>query len=109
MARDVRTGLTASELREIRSVLKRYDDKIIKAAFFGSRANGRWRPESDIDLVLYGPISEREVDRLWTDFSESNLSMTVDVISYERIAHSLLRAHIDEVALPLSEDMEVVR
>ncbi len=70
-------------------------------AVFGSRAQGKHRVNSDLDIVLYGSVDEAVCDRLWTLFHESRLPFAVDVASYSTITYAPLRAHIDAVARPL--------
>ena len=41
------------------------------------------------------------VDRLRTDFEESLLAVTVDLVDYDRLANPRLRAHIDAVGIEL--------
>lgn len=94
-------GLTAHQLQIIREVLAPYAGVIQQVGLFGSRAAGTARPNSDIDLVLYGPVSEAIVDRIWTLFAESGLAVTVDVIAYDLIDTPALKSHIDAVMQPL--------
>ena len=68
---------------------------------FGSRAAGTARPTSDIDLVLYGSLSQADIDRLWTLFDDSALPVTVDLVAYERIAQPRMKAQIDQAVQPL--------
>jgi predicted nucleotidyltransferase len=96
-----RHGLTARQVETLRRVLAPFADRVESAALFGSRATGTARPESDIDLVVHGPVTDRDVGRMQVEFEESDLPMTVDVVAYDRIAHPPLRAHIDEVAVTL--------
>lgn len=102
------TGLTASQTQKIWRVLEPFRSDIQGVAVFGSRATGVWRANSDVDLVIYGPISGRDVDRIWTAFDESNLSVTVDVVAYNLITNARLRDHIDRVALPLPSNPALV-
>lgn len=94
-------GLDKRQLTKLWRVLEPFRPKFDRAALFGSRATGTYRPNSDIDLVLYGAVEEAVVDRLWTSFDESNLSLTVDVIAYNLIKNLRLRDHIDRFAKPL--------
>lgn len=94
-------GLTDRQLAILRGVLRPFADRIDRVGLFGSRATGTQRPNSDIDLVLYGTLGDAEIDRLWTLFDESALPMTVDVVAYRRIAHAGLKAHVDRVMRPL--------
>lgn len=96
-------GITLSDrhLEIVRAVLAPYRDKIRHAAVFGSRATGRARPNSDLDLVLYGTLDPGDQAELWADFEESDLPITVDVLFYDQIEFGPLRRHIDRVAKPL--------
>lgn len=62
---------------------------------------GTYRPNSDIDLVLYGPVPETVVTDLKNAFEESILPMRVDVVAYDLITYPPLKAHIDAVMQPL--------
>ena len=96
-----RFGLSAGELTRLRTILETALDRIERVAVFGSRAEGRHRPHSDLDRVLYGTADEAVCDRLWTLFQDSPLPFSVDVKHYEGIASPPLRAHIDAAARPL--------
>ena len=94
-------GLTADHRDLLRDILATAGDRIDRVAVFGSRATGRYRPNSDLDLVLYGSADQAVCDRLWTLFQESPLPFSVDVVSYAAIDSPPLRTHIDAVARPL--------
>lgn len=94
-------GLGDEQIRIIRQVLYPFADKIKSVGLFGSRAKGTYRANSDIDMVIYGSISEKEVDRLYTLFEESLLHMKVDVIAYHLIKYPPLKAQIDVGMYPL--------
>jgi uncharacterized protein len=85
----------------LRHVLARHADTIESVGVFGSRATGTARAASDIDLVIHGPMPQAGVDRLVTELGESLLSITADVVVYDRLDHPALKAHIDRVAIPL--------
>ncbi len=90
------------EVKEkLRRVLALFSEQIEAAALFGSRATERARENSDIDLVLYGDLTQKHVDRLWTLFEESDLPVTVDVIAYSAGLYPPLKHHIDTCAIPL--------
>lgn len=90
-------GVDLAELRRVLGPLVR-DFRELKV--FGSRATGRSRPTSDIDLVIYG-ADERTVRSVVDALEASVLPMTADVVAYETITSELLREHIDRVAVPL--------
>ncbi|CAK8718427.1 Polymerase nucleotidyl transferase domain-containing protein [Candidatus Electronema halotolerans] len=93
-------GLNKAQRALVREILLTAKDRIEQVAVFGSRAQGRQRHNSDLDLVLYGSADEAVCDRLWTLFQESCLPFSVDVQSYASIKYPPLRAHIDAVARP---------
>ena len=91
-------GLSEHELCMIASVLQPYAHKIERVGVFGSRATGKYRPDSDIDLVLYGnDLTEADQDRLFTLFTETMLALKVDVTIYHLVSYPPLRQHIDDV------------
>ncbi|AFY60257.1 nucleotidyltransferase family protein [Synechococcus sp. PCC 6312] len=94
-------GLSDSNRAIIQGILAPFSARLEVVAVFGSRAQGQYRPNSDLDLALYGNITETDCDRLWTLFQDSPLPFSVDIIPYNRINHPPLRHHIDLVARPL--------
>lgn len=91
-------GLTTRQMALIRQILAPYADRIERVDLFGSRAKGTQRPNSDVDLVLHGTLSAKDVDRIQALFRESSLPYSVDVKDYARIAYPPLREHIDRMA-----------
>lgn len=101
-------GLSQSHLDIIRNILLPFASSINRVGLFGSRALGTARPNSDIDLVLYGPVTEEMRDRLWTLFDDSGLVLKVDVIAYDLIAYPPLKSHIDAVVQTLFEQADLL-
>ena len=97
----MKAGLSSRDRETIRAILAPYAALIDRAALFGSRGSGAARPNSDIDLVLFGDITDAEVDRLWTLFDESSLSVSVDVLAYREDMYPPLLRHIDHTARTL--------
>lgn len=91
------TGLPEIALAQIIATLKNYA-AIERAAIFGSRAMGNYRPNSDIDLVVWGDLSHRDEASLFSELDELPLPYLFDVKTYSHITHAPLRAHIDLVA-----------
>lgn len=94
-------GLSAADKETLHEILNTAAKRIERVAVFGSRATGRYRPNSDLDLVLYGSVDAAICDRLWTLLQESSLPFSVDLVNYATITNPALRAHIDAVACPL--------
>ena len=85
----------------MRAVLAPFADRIERVAVFGSRALGRARPASDIDLVLYGSLDDRTTARIWSLFDRSSLAVTVDVVRYEGLEPGSFRRPVDAVGKTL--------
>jgi predicted nucleotidyltransferase len=64
--------------------------------YFGSRATGKYKAYSDIDMVLYGDITEAEANHIATLFMDSMLIYKVDVVIYNHIDYAPMKKHIDK-------------
>lgn len=95
-----RFGLSEEQQEIIRNILLPYAERLERVGIFGSRAVGTERDNSDVDLVLYGSISESDIDRIWTLFDESALPFKVDVSAYNLVEYVPLKRHIDKVSQP---------
>ena len=96
--------LTVRQRAIVTDVLRPYKSRITRAALFGSRAMGTARPSSDIDLALWGDLTEKDVSNIAFAFEDSYLEVTVDVIAYPLLDHAGMRRHIDLVALDIPLD-----
>ena len=94
-------GLTVQHLEIIKEILEPYRSMIEEVAVFGSRSQGNYRDNSDIDLVIFGTILEVDVDRHYTLFEESNLPVKVDINAYHLITYLPLKKHIDDEKVTL--------
>lgn len=89
-------GLTDSERELICGVLRRHPE-VAEAKIFGSRAKGNSQPASDIDLALWGNISQNVRNSIAGELDELPLPYTFDVQAYDAINHQPLREHIDRI------------
>lgn len=89
-------GLSDKEIALITGVLRLHPG-VTRAVVFGSRAKGNHRPNSDIDLAIYGEINDRLLARLNTEMDDLPMPYLFDVVAYEKINHAALRQHIDTV------------
>ncbi|MFS0772345.1 nucleotidyltransferase family protein [Sphingomonas sp. 1P08PE] len=96
-----------ADRQALRHVLAAFADRIDSVALFGSRATGRARPNSDIDIVIYGMLDQAAVDRLWSLLEDSALSVSVDIVAYGDGVYPPLRQHIDRTARPLFSRAEL--
>ncbi|TAK72701.1 MAG: nucleotidyltransferase domain-containing protein [Gammaproteobacteria bacterium] len=69
--------------------------EIERVQVFGSRAMGNYRPNSDIDLVLWGQIDEGLLGVVNSELDELPLPYKFDVKFYADITHEAFRQHID--------------
>ncbi len=93
--------LSDRHIEIVRKVLNMFPGVYERVAVFGSRATGKARPNSDLDLVIRGAAEWTLLADIRMEFEESLLPLKVDLLSYETLTNERLRAHIDRVALPL--------
>jgi len=89
-------GLSVGTIEAVRRVLAACSG-VEKVVIYGSRAKGTFRPGSDIDLVIYGSVSDDELSRLLHCLDELNTPYLFDIIRYQDIDSDELRAHIARV------------
>lgn len=96
--------LSDRERATVGAILARFADQIGGARVYGSRAIGRARASSDLDLALYPPISDRTLFDLMDAFEESDLPIRVDLFVMDPGSSPELREAIERhgVDWPLS-------
>ena len=52
---------------------------------FGSRARGDYKKNSDIDIAIYGEVTDKEEFYIRNDFDIINIQYTVDLIFVNKI------------------------
>lgn len=90
-------GLPERTVAEINAVLHRFPE-IRWVKLYGSRALGRQRPGSDIDLAFSGPQDCSAA--LAGALEELPMPSLVDVTHWESLRHEGLRHHIATVGVP---------
>jgi len=91
-------GLPPQTLAQIQAVLQTFP-QIRWIKLYGSRAVGRQRLGSDIDLAFSSPVDYTA--QLAGAFEELPIPYLVDVTHWESLAHDGLRQHIEQVGIPL--------
>jgi uncharacterized protein len=78
----VTLALADAEAAIVREILARHLPAGVEVAVFGSRAGGRVKPASDLDLALQGdgPLPLALLAELAEAFDESALPWTVDLV-----------------------------
>ena len=74
---------------------------------YGSRVQGKARPGSDVDLVIYGAVDAHDIAQMRTDLEESDLSIFSNITAYDKITHPALKAQIDKWMKPLFGSREL--
>jgi predicted nucleotidyltransferase len=93
----LRFGLPESAISAIQQVLAAYPG-VEEAILYGSRALGRHRPASDIDLTLSGPaLTSHDLARIEADLDDLLLPWVIDLSCRADLRHPTLLEHIERV------------
>ena len=88
-------GLEADDRAAIQSILAAHSE-VESAVLYGSRATGRFKPGSDVDLVLTGNnLTDQIVLDIRTEFRDSNVPYMIDVVAEKDIRDENLKQEID--------------
>ena len=94
-------GLPDSAMAAIQRVLATYPE-VEAAILYGSRALGRYRPASDIDLTLTGhAISNATLARIDADLDDLLLPWVIGLSAPAAIHHPALLEHIQRAGVLL--------
>ncbi|MFM9102135.1 MAG: nucleotidyltransferase domain-containing protein [Cyanobium sp.] len=91
------TGLPPAAITAIQQVLANHP-AVEQAILYGSRALGRHRPASDIDLTLIGSgLSATTLSRIDAELDDLLLPWVIDLSRFASLTHPGLLAHIERV------------
>jgi predicted nucleotidyltransferase len=93
-------ALQPAELEIIRAVFARHPE-IIAVKLFGSRAKGTQRPESDVDLALWGDVDALAAEAIAAELDDLPLPYQYDVKPFASITLQSLRDHIERVGITI--------
>jgi predicted nucleotidyltransferase len=95
-------GLPMRTLTALDTFLGKYPG-IESAILYGSRAMGRFRPESDIDITLKTTklFTHDDLLHLSADFDESTIPYKIDLSVYNNLSNENLKDHIRRVGKEL--------
>jgi uncharacterized protein len=99
-------ALAPVEAAAVRAILKRRLPRDVQVFVFGSRAGGRVRRMSDLDLLLQGegPLDSSLIAALAEDFDESDLRWRVDLVDRASITTEFARiVDAGKIPFPLDE------
>lgn len=71
-------GLPEKTYRKISEVLEKYSE--VNVRLFGSRANGTYRYNSDIDLVIMNEIPDETLNKIKLELSNLNIIYEIDIV-----------------------------
>lgn len=87
-------GLSEQILTSLRQVFAQFPN-VDKAVVYGSRASGAYRAYSDIDIAVMAPaMTDREFSMLWSALDDLPILFKLDVVHFERVGNTRLRANI---------------
>ena len=93
-------ALQPGELDIIRAVFARHPE-ITAVKLFGSRAKGTPRPESDVDLALWGDVDALAAEAIAAELDDLPLPYHYDVKPFASIQLQSLREHIERVGITI--------
>lgn len=92
--------LSAATLETLTRIFGAYPE-LLEVKLFGSRANGKASPRSDIDLATFGIVNEHRLGRLALDLADSNIPQKCDLVAYETIRYAPFKSHIDAFGITI--------
>jgi predicted nucleotidyltransferase len=87
-------GLEKGSEYELRGILILHG--VEKAVIFGSRGNGTYRYNSDIDVAIFGDFTSSEINQIRWDIEESRIIYNVDLVHFEKVEDKKFRESILE-------------
>lgn len=80
---------------------------VSKAILFGSRALGRHKNSSDIDIAISGKgLSLKDIQTLSLNVDDLLLPYKVDLVILEAIEDPAVKEHITQFGIPIQESKE---
>ena len=95
----LRFGLPANTIDTIGAVFARFA-QVEKAVLYGSRANGNYKPGSDIDLTLMGAaLTQTLIGDIAEALDDLLLPYSIDLSLFSDLNHPELEEHIARVGV----------
>lgn len=92
-------GLSEDILSKIGYIIEKYKYDFY---IFGSRANGKYKKNSDIDIAIYGEISAKEEFHIRNDFDMLDIPYTVDIVFTHKVTKPALLESIKKEGVKLN-------
>lgn len=92
-------GLSSEVYSKVMNIVKKYNYDFY---IFGSRATGRYKKYSDIDIAIYGGVSEKEEFYIRNDFDLLDIPYTIDVVFVNKVTKQALLESIKKEGVKLN-------
>lgn len=93
---ELKWGLSSRSIAAIQAVFQRYP-AVETAVLYGSRAKGTYRPGSDIDLTLTGPLTYAQLLEIELELDDLLLPYKIDLSLFHLLDQPDLLAHLARV------------
>ena len=91
----------------IKHLKSRYKNKIKKIILYGSYARGDYTEDSDIDVLIVGDVSQKEISYLTTDillkYGEIISAIVEKEIEFEKLKNSMFHKNVLKEGVELNE------
>ncbi len=98
----MRFGLEKDVYNKLQEVVKKYTYEF---RIFGSRARGDNKPNSDIDLAVFGDVTEEDEMRIKNDLDMLDIPYMLDIVFMKRLKEKELRDNILKEGVKLCKDL----
>jgi uncharacterized protein len=89
-------GVSKTLIEDIKKVIRKYPD-VNRAVVFGSRANGSYKYNSDIDIAVFSNnLLMKDLNLLTDELKELNTIFDFDVLNFEKIDKKELLQNIEK-------------
>jgi len=89
-------GLSAADCVRMKDVLAHYPG-IQQVVLYGSRAKGNFRPNSDIDLTIFGDLNWCDFNSVENELDDLLLPFKIDLSLFSHLENTSLIEHIQRV------------
>ena len=100
--------LTMMQKEAIKVAFRPFANLISIVGVYGSRVQGSSRPGSDVDLVVYGDLTDGDFQSIRCELEAGDLSIFADLVRYEDVHHAALKTQIDQWMQPLFHQQELL-
>lgn len=102
------SGLDQDEVTKMQEIFSRFEN-IEKVILYGSRAMGRWKAYSDIDLTIVGKaVTMEQIHEIESDLDYLLMPYKIDLSILDQINNPELLEHIERVGIPFFEKQRLI-